>query len=278
MSKTKPKVAVIQFPGSNCEGESLRALDRAGLDGRLIRWTDSPQQTSAHAAYLLPGGFSYQDRIRAGAVAARLRVMDVVCRRAAEGAPVLGLCNGAQILVESGLVGDSTGEPRPPDDRAVPLVLAPNRITGRDGYYTRWIFLAPGAAASRCLFTRDLREALPMPMAHGEGRFASEDRDARRELPADVALRYANSSGEGARGFPENPNGSLFDAAGVCNAAGNVLALMPHPERAQTLSQVPFWMDGAWGERRRAAGSFDLLESDGPGMALFYALARTLTS
>jgi phosphoribosylformylglycinamidine synthase len=262
------RVAVVRFPGSNCERETARALARSGLEARIVRWNVPPAELLRFDAYVLPGGFSYQDRIRAGAVAARLPMLEVVGRRAREGAPVLGICNGAQILIESGLVPEGEGDP-------VRLALAANRIERRDGYYTRWVFLAPGPGAAKCLFTRGLDELLPMPMAHGEGRFTTADAGLARGLAESVVLRYARADGGAAGGFPANPNGSCADAAGLAGGDGNVLALMPHPERAQDLAQVPEWLDGAWGERRRAARG-RALDGDGPGLRIFHALARVL--
>ncbi len=268
-------VAVLRFPGSNCERESLLAIERVGLEGRIVRWNEPAERLLAFDAYVLPGGFSYQDRIRAGAVAARLPLLEAVTRRAREGAPLLGICNGAQILVEAGLVpGPVAGLESDPG--AVRLALAPNRIRGRDGYYTRWVFLAPGDGAEECLFTRGLDRPVPMPMAHGEGRFITADPELRAGFSRQVALRYSRDDGGPAGGFPHNPNGSLADAAGVIGGEGNILALMPHPERAQILAQVPDHLSGPWGERRRAGSSADLLDRDGPGLVLFRNLARAL--
>lgn len=265
------RVAVLKFPGSNCEAESVRALARAGLGAEIVRWNERPESLLEYDAYLLPGGFSYQDRVRAGAIAARLPVLEVLATRAREGAPVWGICNGAQILVESGLVpGDPGGS------EAIGLALAPNRIADRDPYYTRWVYLVPGPGAERCLFTRGLSEPLPMPMAHGEGRFVTADAAVARSLPDRLALAYARPDGRPDAAFPWTPNGSALAAAGVANVAGNVLALMPHPERAQVLAQVPPWLEGAWGERRRQGHTAEALEVEGPGMFLFHALARAL--
>lgn len=264
----RPVVGVVRFPGSNCEDESVRALERAGVAAHIVRWNEPPQRIREHAAYLLPGGFSYQDRVRAGAVAARLPVLDVLAERAAEGAPILGLCNGAQILAEAGLV--------PGDGTIVGAALAPNRGDRHRGYYTRWIHLAPGPAAERCLFTRGMTEAAPIPMAHAEGRFVAFGSEPAAALESAGALRYVGPQGEDPAPFPWNPNGSQAGIAGLTNAAGNVLALMPHPERAQILAQVPEHIEGAWGERRRRARGAAELEADGPGAIVFQALARFL--
>lgn len=276
-----PRVAVIRFPGSNCEMESLRALQRVGLDGEIRRWNEPPQRLSEFDGYLLPGGFSYQDRVRAGAVAARLPLMELISRRADEGAPVFGICNGAQILVEAGLVPGPSAAPASPanedgERQPVRMALGPNRIPRRDGYFTRWVFLAPGPAAATCIFTHGLTESVPMPMAHGEGRYATTDPALAPDPDPVVALRYAGADGEVAVSFPWNPNGSAASAAGVCNSRGNVLALMPHPEWAQILAQVPGDLPGAWGERRRSSHGAEELDADGPGLILFRNMARHL--
>ena len=117
-----------------------------------------------------------------------------------------------------------------------------------------------------------------MPTAHGEGRFAAATPAGRAKLAARTALACGDSRGTVAARFPELPNGSHAAAAGVCNEEGNVLALMPHPDRALRLAQIPPWLPGPWGDRRRAARSADLLEADGPGVALFHGLARALAA
>src|SRR5690606_4727709 len=116
-------------------------------------------------------------------------------------------------------------------------------------------FLVPGPAAESCIFTRGLDAAIPMPTAHGEGRFTARDAAGLARLEQRSALRFGDATGEAAREFPALPNGSHAGAAGVCNSAGNVLALMPHPDRALRLAQVPPWLPGEWGGRRRAARS-----------------------
>jgi phosphoribosylformylglycinamidine synthase subunit PurQ / glutaminase len=254
-------VAILELPGTNCERESARAVEMAGGVAAIVRWNEPAEKLADFGGYILPGGFSYQDRIRAGAVAARLPLLDLVARRAAEGAPVLGICNGAQVLVEAGLV------PGTPEGRS-DVVLAPNRMPGRDGYYTRWVLLGPGRAARRCIFTRELGETpFTVPMAHGEGRFWTRDAAVAERLEADVALTYRDPAGFTTRGFPWNPNGSLHAAAGITNAAGNVLALMPHPERAVLLAQVPPFLRGSM------LGNPD---DPGPGLAIFRALVKAV--
>jgi phosphoribosylformylglycinamidine synthase I len=263
------KVAIIQFPGVNCEYETSRAVRSVGLEADLFRWNQDPHLLDPCTAVVLPGGFSYQDRIRAGVVAAKDRIMDKVSALAREGRPVLGICNGAQVLVESGLIPGIHWE-------RVDLALAPNRMPDREGYYCTWIYLR--REGDRCIWTRmfDEGEVIPIPMAHAEGRFVTTDSGILQEMNRNgqVVLRYCTSGGDVEEDFPVNPNGSVSNIAGVCNAAGNVLAMMPHPERAAWLRQVPEDLQGPWGGRRiRASGSWRELEKEGPGMRFFSSLA-----
>jgi len=286
------RVAVVQFPGVNCETETVRALAQVGLETDLVRWTRPASELRDYGAFVLPGGFSYQDRVRAGALAAKDPMLEVLAEEAARGRPVLGICNGAQVLVEAGLV---------PGTGAVELALATNRMPGRRGYYARWVQLR--VEPSPCIFTRHLRPGtvLALPVAHGEGRFTGSKRKLAELVRSGRApLRYATADGMLATAFPDNPNGSEEAVAAVCNAAGNVLAMMPHPERAQEAGAVPRTIaapDAAWPGVRRTVNSARQKDADvnlsgglahgapatastldrpGPGLALFEGLRRHL--
>ena len=261
-----PTVAVLRLPGVNCETETLAACAAVGLRPLLVQWNDAPTALAGAAGCVLPGGFSYQDRIRAGAVAAKEPIIAALHSLAAAGKPILGICNGAQILVESGLV--PALEPG-----RVQVALAPN---ADPGYECRWVHLAADPT-SASPFARALsaQGPIPMPIAHAEGRFTSREDGLMEALQhaGQLAFHYVDAAGEANGDY--NPNGSALDTAGLVNPAGNVLALMPHPERATWLRQVPFWLPGPWGERRRAAqGRLDLLDGPGPGRVIFAALAR----
>ena len=259
----QPRVAVIQLPGVNCEDESARLLTAGGAVAEVFRWTRPPEELAAFDGYLVPGGFSYQDRVRAGAVAAKDPLLRVLLEAAGQGKPILGICNGCQVLVESGLVpGLEPGR--------VEIALAGNRMPGRRGYLSRWVGLE-AHARGRTPFTEGLVGSIPLPMAHAEGRFTHEDPAFFDSLAADghVALVYTALGGRG----QSNPNGALMDVAGLTNARGNVLAMMPHPERAAQLRHVPEDLPHAWGQARRsAAGDFAVLETDGPGTFLLRRL------
>lgn len=270
----KGEVVVIQFPGVNCEYETARALASVGLPARIVRWNAPDASVGRAAAIVLPGGFSYQDRIRAGVVAAKDRITDDVLEAAGRGVPVLGICNGAQILVEAGVVpGFRPG--------AIDLALAPNRMPDRSGYYCTWVRVRKGSAA--CVFTQFLEDAqedsatIPIPLAHAEGRFVTASKETARRLEAGegVALVYASRDGRTARGFPDNPNGSFLAVAGVTNPGGNVLALMPHPERSTWLYQVPREVGGYWGKLRDGATP-EAMHRPGPGYGFFESLRREL--
>ncbi len=251
------RVAVLQFPGVNCEAETCRALADVGLAAEVFRATRPRRELLEFEAYVVPGGFSYQDRVRAGALAAKSPLVETLAEEAERGKPVLGICNGAQVLVEAGLV---------PGGGGVELALARNRMPDRSGYYARWIHVR--VEPSPCVFTRALEpgSVLPLPIAHGEGRFAgAAGRLSALVRSGQVPLRYATASGAIATGFPDDPNGSDAAAAAVCNARGNVLAIMPHPERAARRHAVPAAI---------AIGGDDDLAWDapGPGLELFRGL------
>ena len=262
-----PRVAVLQMPGMNCEDESARALAAAGASPEIFRWTRPADELSAFDGFLVPGGFSYQDRVRAGAVAAKDPLIEALLGAAGMGKPILGICNGCQVLVEAGLVpGRRPGR--------LEVALAPNRHPGRRGYYSRWVVLEK-IEGTNCRFLEGLPATLPVPIAHAEGRFTHAN-------PADftaladeglLAYRYVGAGAEGTG--PGNPNGSLLATAALTNPAGNVLAMMPHPERAAWLFQVPEDLNHVWGNRRRSAiGDGAALRGDGPGMSLLRRLVE----
>jgi phosphoribosylformylglycinamidine synthase subunit PurQ / glutaminase len=194
---------VLQFPGSCDQRDALRACSQAG-EARLI-WHQERNLTGLDAI-VIPGGFSYGDYLRAGAIARFSTAMEAVTEFAAEGGPVLGICNGFQVLCEAGLL---------------PGALLLNRGMR---FLCRQLELIAEETDSPFTTGIDAGEALSMPAKHGEGRFFAPARMLEEiEANGQVAFRYAPG---------QNPNGSAADIAGVLNQAGNVLGLMPHPEHA----------------------------------------------
>jgi phosphoribosylformylglycinamidine synthase I len=256
-------IAVVQFPGSNCETETGDALRAAGARAEIVRWNAPLEAWSRFDGFVLPGGFAYEDRVRAGAIAAKHAALDRIAEAADAGRPVLGICNGAQVLVEAGLVpGIEPGH--------VEVALAANAAPEWRGYYCDWVHLV--AATPRGIAGALDRRPVPMPVGHGEGRFTArgevfEDLERRGQ----IAFRYVRPDGSPAGGFPHNPNAASHDVAGLCDPRGLVIALMPHPERGAWLYQVPEELDGIWGERRRGAQP---LLGPGPGLVVYRQFVR----
>jgi phosphoribosylformylglycinamidine synthase I len=206
------KIGITRFPGTNCDYDVFEMVRELGHKPHWL-WFEDKFQTDDFDSVIIPGGFSYGDYLRCGALAARSPVMDGVRTMAEMGKPILGICNGFQILCEAGLL---------------PGVLTRNE---NQKFIDRWVELE--VKNTNRFFARDLKagQKIKLPIAHGEGRvFIPEDQKAKLKS-SQIWLTYT-----------ENPNGSMNDIAGVSNEAGNVVGLMPHPERA-----LHAWMGGAEG-------------------------------
>jgi phosphoribosylformylglycinamidine synthase I len=196
------RVGVIVFPGTNCEYDTVTAFERAGAIATLVWHTES--DLGAFEAVVLPGGFAHGDYLRPGAIARFSPVMDAVARFAAAGGHVLGICNGFQVLTEAGLLPGALVK-----NRGLRFVCAPAtvRVDSQDSALTAGV---------------EMGTELRIPVNHFSGSYTCDARTLGELRAGDrVVLRYV-----------ENPNGSIDDIAGVANGAGNVVGLMPHPERA----------------------------------------------
>jgi phosphoribosylformylglycinamidine synthase len=204
------KIAVVRTPGSNCDQDAFFALqDSLGVEARYVWHEETSLQ--GFDGILIPGGFTYGDYLRGGAIAARAPVIDEVRRFAADGRPVLGICNGFQILTEAGIL---------------PGALVRNAER-------RFLCMNARIKAVDCKspWTRDCDGVLSIPIAHNEGRYVADDEDVRRlEGEGLVAFVYCDANG----GPAEAPNGSTHSIAGILNSGRNVLGMMPHPERASS--------------------------------------------
>lgn len=227
-------IGVIEFPGTNCERESMEAIRRAGMRPIPFRWNQSIEELRELDGYLLAGGFSYEDRSRSGIIAALDPILDALKEESSKGKPVLGICNGAQILVESGLVPGLPG-------LVTGAALAANRriVDGQvqgTGFYNAWVHVAwdEQGAPEGCAFTRGMKpgQTFRIPAAHAEGRFVIPEETLEIMRHHRMTLfRYTDSQGEIHPEFPVNPNGSVYNLAAICNQQGTVMAMMPHPER-----------------------------------------------
>jgi len=204
------KAAIVLFPGSNREGDAARALRQAGADTHIV-WHDDHDLPTGTDLVVLPGGFSYGDYLRCGAIAGRAKIMDAVRAHAARGGYVLGICNGFQILCESGLL---------------PGVLMRNRDLR---FVCKRQFLR--VERNDTVFTSAYakHQAIDVAIAHGEGNYEAHEETIRElEDQGRVAFRYCNA--EAQVGGDANPNGSTNDIAGIYSEKRNVLGMMPHPE------------------------------------------------
>eukprot|EP01047_Picozoa_sp_COSAG01_P006072 COSAG01_NODE_216_length_21695_cov_83.368772_10_plen_264_part_00 len=261
------KIAIIQFPGSNCHMETARACAYYGIPADIVLWHTDLSALAAYDAYILPGGFSYQDRVRAGVVAAKLPVMSVIVQAAADNKPVLGICNGCQILAEAGLVPDTS------EDRALQMALAANAFDQQDsGFICDWIYVE-ACRPKASIFTRyfEVGERMPIPINHGEGRFVFDEALSTSDLSGLASFRYTDQSGAV---LTRPLNGATYAIAGLSNKKGNVFAMMPHPERSALLKQVPVSLRSEWASKRRQLGQ--AMNANGPSEKIFMALKEAL--
>jgi phosphoribosylformylglycinamidine synthase len=205
------RFAVIQFPGSNCDDDVLWALGELLSQRAELVWHQNTQ-LGGYDAVVLPGGFAYGDYLRAGALAALSPVMAAVQRFAAAGGPVLGICNGFQVLLESGLLPGAMRR-----NAGLKFICAPVGLRVEN---------------NRTPFTCELEagERIELTIAHNEGNYYADPATLDRlEQAGQIVFRYVD--GDGYAGPAGNPNGALRNIAGICNPAGHVVGLMPHPER-----------------------------------------------
>jgi phosphoribosylformylglycinamidine synthase len=259
----RPKALVLYGYGLNCDYETAFALDRAGADAVRVHASDLITGAASIWDYHLlavPGGFSWGDDHGAGVILAlrlRLALGAALQEFIDSGRLCIGICNGFQVLVNLGLL---PGLPGRQGERQAALI--PNDC---GNFRDAWVYLK--VTPSACVFTPGL-DLLELPVRHGEGKFYA-DGPVLAELAdrGQIALKYAGPSGKPAMGrFPYNPNGSLMDIAGICDATGRVLGLMPHPEAHISSIQHPTWTRDKETWRRRGE---PYPEAEGAGLAIF---------
>ena len=226
----KPKALILQAHGSNRDFDVIEALTLAGAEATGIPLNElriNKSLLSEFQLLVMPGGFSYADALGAG----KLLALDLASYFAQEvqqfvdsGKPVIGICNGFQALVKSGILPGESGSPQGNDGATL-------TFNAQGHFECRWVALQP--VSQNCIWTKGLEELIECPVAHGEGNFQTSDLFPLSSFIENdqVALTYIHPNGSPAHGeYPYNPNSSTHDIAGICNPRGNVLGLMPHPE------------------------------------------------
>lgn len=233
------KALVLTGFGINCDGETQSAFRRAGAQADRVHLNDiidAPDMLEDYHIFAIPGGFSFGDDIASGKILAnrlRYRLGDHLKRFIAEGKLVIGICNGFQVMVKMGILPLDDG------DFKQEVTLTHND-SGR--FEDRWVRLGV-EPDTKCVWLKGI-DSLELPVRHGEGKFIPQDDATLRRLVRNgqVALRYLGPDGKPAgRKFPYNPNGSIEDIAGICDATGRVFGLMPHPEAYVDRTNHPRW-------------------------------------
>ncbi len=248
---SKPKVCVLRTAGTNCDEETAFAFSKAGALAELVHINKLIEQKKHLADYqilAIPGGFTYGDDIAAGKILAnelRYKLIDQIKIFIQEGKLIIGICNGFQVLVKSGLLPGNS------DLRQEASLI----INDSAKFEDRWVYLK---STVKCIWTKNLSEIIYLPVAHGEGKFIAKDELVLQRLKdnGQIVFQYCDEKG-GLAGYPENPNGSEDNIAGICDESGRILGLMPHPERHIEVSQHP----RRWGVAKN--------KNEGDGLQLF---------
>ena len=242
------RTLILRAPGTNCDVETAFAFEQAGsvVDSAHVNQLVRGEKLLSHYQILvIPGGFTYGDDVSAGKILAnelRLKLGEDIQRFVDRGGLILGICNGFQVLVKAGVL------PRPGEGNRHRLTLA---VNDSNRFECRWVYLRVNQK-SPCIFTRGI-STIYLPVAHGEGKVVAE---AEAVDKINVVLRYADDRGNVRAGYPYNPNGSVDNIAGICDASGRIFALMPHPERFIHWTQHPRWAREAPRQRGDGFGIF----------------------
>jgi phosphoribosylformylglycinamidine synthase len=249
----KPNVLVARTAGTNCDRETIHAFELAGAKAECVHvnaLTGAERKVNLddYQIFVFPGGFSYGDDVGSGKIHAneiRMRLRDELVKFVDDGKLVIGICNGFQTMVKMGLLpGFSLFE-----EPSVTLINNDSNM-----FEDRWIYLT--VTTKKCVFLKGISR-LYVPIAHGEGKFVTKDTSVLRRLIDNdqVAVRYTNADGKFGK-YPVNPNGAMYDIAGICDPTGRIFGLMPHPERHALPTQHPRW-------------TREGLKREGEGLAVF---------
>lgn len=228
------KTIVLRTAGTNCDKETVFAFESVGAEVEAVhvnRLIGRERDLSAYHILAIPGGFSYGDDIAAGKILAnelRFKLRERLEEFIAAGKLIIGICNGFQILVKSGFLPEATLS-----------------LNDSAKFEDRWVYLRKSRIENReskCVWAKNLKEIIYLPVAHGEGKFVAQDRAALERLKQNgqIVFQYCDQDGK-LTGYPGNPNGSQEHIAGICDTTGRIFGLMPHPERHFLKEQHPRW-------------------------------------
>ncbi|MFC1957289.1 phosphoribosylformylglycinamidine synthase I [Chloroflexota bacterium] len=233
MKAGRVRTLIIRAPGTNCDAETIFAFQQAGAEVSLVHVNQlirGEERLADYQIMVIPGGFSYGDDIAAGKVLAndlKLKLGEDILGFIEDGKLILGICNGFQALVKAGFLPELSND-------ASPRLTLANNDSGK--FECRWVNLSVNKQ-SPCVFTKGM-DSLYLPVAHGEGKLVA---DPEVVSSLNVTLYYTDEQGNTDAGYPDNPNGSLGNIAGICDSSGRIFGLMPHPERHIRGTQHPQW-------------------------------------
>jgi len=230
---SKVRTLIIRASGTNCDGETVFAFEQVGAEVSLVhvnQLVNHEKRLSDYQILVIPGGFTYGDDISGGKILAnelKLKLGEDILRFIEDGRLILGICNGFQVMLKADIL------PEPSRDDSPRITLSAND-SGK--FECRWVHMHVNQEIP-CVFTRGI-ESMYLPIAHGEGKIVVDPAELSR---LNIALYYADEHGDTQAGYPHNPNGSVGNIAGICDASGRIFALMPHPERHFRGTQHPQW-------------------------------------
>jgi len=247
----KVKVIILRTAGTNCDKETAFAFGLAGASTEMVHINELAGKEKDLADYhilAIPGGFSYGDDIASGKILAnelKFKIGTGLRKFIKDGKLIIGICNGFQILVKSGLLPNLSG--------TFSDIEATLTLNDSDKFEDRWVYLKRvrgQGPKDKCIWTKDINGIITLPVAHGEGKFMPGNADILNRLRREglIVLEYVDETGK-KRGYPYNPNGSVENVAGICDSTGRIFGLMPHPERHIDSYQHPYWTRLKQGQR-----------------------------
>ncbi|MCK4463059.1 MAG: phosphoribosylformylglycinamidine synthase I [Candidatus Omnitrophica bacterium] len=239
----KPKVIVLRAAGTNCDAETAFAFETVGAKVELVhinRLISKEKKINDYRILAIPGGFTYGDDIASGKILAneiKYKLKEDLRKFISDGKIIIGICNGFQVLVKSGLLPDI--------NENFESIEATLSLNDSAKFEDRWVYLRDTRYATRdtkCIWTKGVEEIIYLPVAHAEGKFIPKNEGILKKLKENnqIVFTYCDEEGQSG-GYPCNPNGSIGDIAGICDITGRVFGLMPHPERHIHYTQHPYW-------------------------------------